>query len=49
MYFKISLFAYIITGGIALKNKVRKIRQNKSLTASEIKSEPIDVIEILDD
>ncbi|XP_025415544.1 uncharacterized protein LOC112687184 [Sipha flava] len=39
--------------GIALKKKVKNLRQNKLSTTllnlSEIKSEPIDVIEILDD
>jgi hypothetical protein len=51
MYFFI--FSHIITGGIALKKKVKNLRQNKLSTTllnlSEIKSEPIDVIEILDD
>jgi len=38
---------------MAVKKKVQKIRQDKQgtrlLSASEIKSEPIDVIEIFDD
>jgi len=38
---------------MAVKKKVQKIRQNKLstrlLSASEIKSEPIEVIEIFDD
>lgn len=38
---------------MAVKKKLNKIRQDKLppklLTASEIKSEPIDVIEIFDD
>lgn len=38
---------------MAVKKKLKKVRENKLptklLTDSEIKSEPIDVIEILDD
>lgn len=37
---------------MAVQKKLQKMRQDKPtklLTASEIKSEPIDVIEILDD
>lgn len=44
---------YFEIGAMAVKKKVQKIRQDKLatrlLTASEIKPEPIEVIEIFDD
>lgn len=51
LYSEMYYFFFII-GAMAVKNKLKKIRKNKEstklLTASEIKSEPIEVIEILD-
>lgn len=49
----IFIFYYILIGAMAVKKKVHKIRKDKLstrlLTASEIKPEPIEVIEIFDD
>jgi len=42
-----------LTGAMAVKKKLQKIRRDKTPTrlrsASEIKPEPIDVIEVFDD
>lgn len=44
----INVFYYITIGAMAVKKKLQRIRSTKLISPSEIKSEPIEVIEILD-